>query len=168
MMGDMADSLFCPLRKKWVSALPEEKIRQALVHDMTQRLGFPLGSIVLEKSLSQLPHLQTSTSLPKRRADLIVLAKNLHPQYPFYPLLLVECKAVPLTQKVLRQIVGYNQFVKACFIAAVNQTTAYTGWYDPEQQDYCFQEGLVSYERLILNPFCGNASLEANFFIQSQ
>lgn len=160
MMGEMTDSLFCPLRKKWVSALPEEKIRQALVHDLTQRLGFPLGNIVLEKSLSQLPHLQSCTSLPKRRADLIVLVKNLHPQYPFYPLLLVECKAVPLTQKVLRQIVGYNQFVKACFIAAVNQTTAYLGWYDPEQQDYCFQEGLVSYDRLLVTVHDGLMGLK--------
>lgn len=145
----MPDSLFCPIRKIWVAALPEEKIRQALIQEMIHRLGYPQGSLALEKSLGQLPHLQSSPSLPKRRTDLIVLAKNIHPDHPFYPLLLVECKAVPLTPKVLRQMIGYNQFVRAYFIAAVNQTTAFTGWYVPEHQDYTFQEGLLPYDSLL-------------------
>ena len=145
----MSDSLFCPIRNKWVAALPEEKIRQALIQDMIHRLGFPQGALALEKNLSQLPHLHASHSLPNRRTDLVVLAKNIHPVHPFYPLLLVECKAVPLTDKVLRQMIGYNQFVKAYFIAAVNQTTAFTGWYHPEHQDFIFEEGLFSYAYLI-------------------
>ena len=145
----MSDTLFCPIRNKWVAALPEEKIRQALIQDMIHRLGFPQGSLALEKNLSQLPHLHASPSLPNRRTDLVVLAKNIHPVHPFYPLLLVECKAVPLTDKVLRQMIGYNQFVKAHFIAAVNQTTAFIGWYNPEHQDFIFEEGLFSYAYLI-------------------
>lgn len=145
----MPDTLFCPLRKIWVADLPEEKIRQALVQEMTQRLGFPLGSLALEKSLNQLPHVQDKTSLPKRRADLLVFVKNLHPHHPFYPLLLVECKSTPLNQKVLRQLVGYNQFVKAYFIAAANQTHLYLGWRSPSHQDFCFQEGLPPYSFLI-------------------
>jgi hypothetical protein len=145
----MPDLLFCPLRKLWVSALPEEKIRQALVQEMMQSLGYPRGSLVLEKNLSQLPHLQLNRSLPRRRIDLVVFAKDLHPQHVFYPLLLVECKAVPLTNKVLRQIVGYNKFVGAYFIAAVNQTTTYLGWFNRERQDFCFQEGLLSYDLLL-------------------
>ena len=145
----MTDSIFCPLRKLWVSALPEEKIRQALLSEMTQSLGYPLGNLALEKNLSQLPHLQAKASLPRRRADLIVFAKNLHPQYALYPLLLVECKAVPLTHKTLRQIIGYNQFVGAYFLAAVNQTHTYLGWYDANYQDFIFQEGPLSYELLL-------------------
>ena len=145
----MPDSIFCPLRKIWVAPLPEEKIRQALVQEMTQRLGYPQGNLVLEKNLSQLPHLQFKRSLPRRRADLIVFAKDLHPEHAFYPLLLVECKAVPLTNKVLRQIVGYNQFVGAYFVAAVNQTASYLGWYHPHHQDFCFQEGLLPYDLLL-------------------
>lgn len=145
----MGDSLFCPIRKKWVAALPEEKIRQALIHNMIERLGYPQGSLALEKSLVQLPHLHASPSLPNRRTDLVVLAKNIHPTHPLYPLLLVECKAISLTDKVLRQMIGYNQFVRAFFIAAVNQSTAYIGWYDPEHQDFIFQEGLFSYDCLI-------------------
>lgn len=163
---NMSDFLFCSLRKKWVVALPEEKIRQALVQTLTQELGYPIGSLALEKNLSQLPHLQSKALIPKRRADLLVFAKDLHPDHPFYPLLLVECKAVSLTEKVLRQIVGYNQFVQAYFIAAVNQTHTYLGWYHSQYQDFFFQEGLLSYDQLLskayalknsnLNLFKGN------------
>ena len=145
----MSNSLFCPLRNTWVAALPEEQVRQTLIQLMIQRLGYPLGTIALEKSLNHLPHLQSYPSLPKRRADLIVLAKEIHPQYPLYPLLLVECKAVPLTQATLRQIIGYNQFVKAPFIAAVNQTHTYFGWYHPECRDFLFQDKFFPYETLI-------------------
>lgn len=145
----MSDSLFCPLRKAWVAALPEEKVRQALIQKMTQHLGYPLGSMALEKSLCQLPHLEGKASLPKRRADLLVFSKNLHPRHALYPLLLVECKAVPITPKALRQIVGYNHFVSAYFIALVNQTTTYLGWLHPEQRDFTFQEGLPPYEILL-------------------
>ncbi len=145
----MSHVLFCPLRKIWVAALPEERIRQGLIQEMTQKLGYPLGSLALEKNLNQLPHLKTQVSLPKRRADLIVFAKNLHPQHVFYPLLLIECKAVSLTNKVLRQIIGYNQFVGAHFIAAVNQHHSYLGWYHDDYKDFRFQEGLLSYEILL-------------------
>lgn len=145
----MTEPLFCSLRKLWVAPLPEEKIRQALVQKMIQELGYPQGSVALEKSLHQLPHLQSKAALPNRRADIIVFAKNLHLHHPFYPLLLIECKATPLTHKVLRQIIGYNQFVEAYFIAAVNQTTLQLGWYDRPSHDYCFEEGLPSYDELI-------------------
>lgn len=145
----MSDLLFCPLRKIWIAALPEERVRQALIQEMIQNLGYPLGSLVLEKSLDQLPHLQTQTSLPKRRADLIVFAKNLHPHHVFYPLLLVECKAIALTNKTLRQIVGYNQFIGAYFIAVVNQNHSYLGWYHPDYKDFKFQKGLLSYDVLL-------------------
>ena len=145
----MTDPLFCPIRKKWVAALPEEKIRQALIDEMIHRLNYPTGSLALEKALHQLPHLCDHPSLPKRRSDLIVLTKNIHPHYPFYPLLLVEFKAIPLSQNVLRQIIGYNQFVKAYFIAVVNQTESCTGWYDRRLKDYRFQNEFFSYDRLL-------------------
>ncbi len=155
----MPDSLFCVLRKIWVAALPEEKIRQALIQDMALRLGYPLGNLALEKNLSQLPHLQAKQPLPRRRADLIVFAKNLHPSHSLYPLLLVECKAVALTSKTLRQVIGYNQFVGAYFIAAVNQTQTCLGWYDSQHQDFCFQEGLLPYETLLKKAHHLNKSL---------
>ncbi len=145
----MSDSLFCSLRKVWVAALPEEKVRQTLISKMVVELGYPIGHLVLEKSLHQLPHLQNQGFLPKRRADLIVFAKGLHPQHLLYPLLLVECKAIPLNDKVLRQIVGYNQFVKAYFIAVVNQSQIYLGYYHPSHQNFIFHQNLLPYAALL-------------------
>lgn len=145
----MNDSLFCPIRKIWVAALPEEKVRQALIQRMIHHLGYPCGTLALEKSLDQLPHLQSQRSLPKRRADLIVFAKGIHPQHPLYPLLLIECKAVPIANKTLRQLIGYNQFIGAPFIAAVNQTQTSFGWYQQEKNDFVFKEGFFPYDLLL-------------------
>lgn len=145
--------LFCSIRKKWVNSLPEEKVRQRLIYDMIHRLGYPPGLIVLEKKLSTLPHLSKTPSVPNRRADLIVFAKNLHPADLLSPLLLVECKAIPLTPSVLRQIVGYNQFVGACFIGVVNASQFLLGWFEPSQKEFSFLNELPSYESLLFRAF---------------
>jgi hypothetical protein len=143
------DQLFCPIRKLWVASTPEEMVRQSLVHMMTADLGFPASSLALEKGLSQMPHVDIRNGpIPTRRADIVVFAKDIHPEYLFYPLLLIECKAVPLTEKVIRQVVGYNQFVKARYIAVANQTEIRLGWYQTLQQDYHFIPGLLPFDTL--------------------
>jgi len=131
--------------------LPEEQVRQKLVHKMVQLLGYPLECLSMEASLKSLPHIRKDCRLPARRADLIVFAKNIHPDHSFYPLLLVECKAVPLTKKTMRQLVGYNEYVQAYFIAAVNQTASFTGWYEESCDDYRFQDEIIPYQQLIDN-----------------
>jgi Type I restriction enzyme R protein N terminus (HSDR_N) len=141
--------LFCPLRKKWIVDLPEEKVRQALIHKMVQELGYPPENIVIEKSLSQLPHIPQGIILPRRRTDLLVYAAGIHKDFPLYPLLLLECKSIVLNNKVLRQIIGYNQFIKSYFIAAVNQVDEYFGWFDPSRKDFVFERGLPSYSSLV-------------------
>lgn len=95
---------------------PEEIVRQLLVCDMIGRFGFPRELVAIEKEIATLPHLQGRT-LPKRRLDVICFAKL---KETLYPLLLVECKAVPLSQKTLEQVFGYNYYVEASFIAIAN------------------------------------------------
>lgn len=150
-MLEQDNLLFCPLRRAWVASLPEERVRQTIIQKMTQVLGYPLSTLVIEKNLNQFPHLlaTSKSTLPKRRADLVVLAKNIHSDYSLYPLLLIECKSVPLTNKTLRQVIGYNQFVAAPFIAVVNQNQEYMGWYEPEHQDFVFKETFLPYEVLL-------------------
>lgn len=147
----MTELLYCQIRKTWISSLPEERVRQQLILELTQNLGFPIQNIAIEKKLDQLPHLQFISSLPKRRADLIVFANNLHPHYAFYPLLLVECKSIKLTDKTLRQIVGYNHFVGAPFLAVVNQTDTLFGYYHTQHKDFIFSKKIMPYEYLIKN-----------------
>ncbi|MDP1880937.1 MAG: type I restriction enzyme HsdR N-terminal domain-containing protein [Parachlamydiaceae bacterium] len=142
-------SLFCPIRKIWVADLPEENIRQNLIKKLIDDLGYPQGQIGLEVSLSHLPHLIGMKSIPRRRADLIVFAKDLHPKYALFPLLLIECKSVEINPKVFRQIVGYNQFVGACCIGAVNHSLSLVGWFNSHCNDFSFFSEIPSYEILL-------------------
>ena len=140
--------IHCILRNKWVAELPEEIVRQKLVHHMVHQLGYPKGSLSLETSLHQIPHLNSQAhALPQRRTDLICFAKGIHPQWDLYPLLVIECKAVKLTKKAMTQLVGYNHFLKAYFIALINAEGMRLGWY--EGGEYRFIERLPSYEDLI-------------------
>lgn len=99
---------------------------------MVEVLGFPSETLVIEKNLELLPHVQRGVPAPKRRADLLCFAKGVHPLIDLYPLLLVECKAVPINDRVIAQVVGYNHYVHACFICVANQTEIRTGWKTPQ------------------------------------
>jgi Type I restriction enzyme R protein N terminus (HSDR_N) len=146
---DSSKQLFCALRQLWVTATPEEHVRQALIHDLIHLLGYPASHLVVEAQLSQLPHIQKVVSLPKRRIDLLVFAPHIHPTHALFPLLLVECKAVPLNSRTMRQVWGYNYFVQAPFIAAVNSTKIRLEWQDSSSRTLCFSSQLPSYQDLI-------------------
>lgn len=120
----MLDSqqVFCSVRKTWVAATPEEMVRQQWIQHLTQPLGYPIESLGVEKELRQMPHLALSPmKLPTRRADLIVFGRDL------LPLLLIEFKAVPLTEKAWRQVLGYNFYLGAPFVALANGQEARFG-----------------------------------------
>lgn len=142
--------LICSVRKIQVPSTPEEKVRQALIYLMVNELEYPLQSLAIEKSLSQMPHLAMEKGkIPSRRADILCLATCIHPSFELFPLLLVECKAVPITQKTLRQVVGYNYYLQAYFIAVANEREIQTGWYDSTQKDYSFINRLPKYSELL-------------------
>lgn len=143
--------IYCPIRKEWVAALPEEHVRQRMLLHMINDCGFPLSLIAVETSLKQLPHLAATDlhQIPNRRADIICFAKQQNSVGGLYPLLTVECKAVKLTPKVINQVVGYNYFVKASFVVIVNQTEIRTGWYDKSHETYTFVNYLPSYRDLM-------------------
>lgn len=116
-------------------------MRQALLKFMIES-GYPRGLIGVELSLSALPHLiESQSKLPKRRADIIVFSPNTH-----LPLLLVECKAVPLNDAAIRQVVGYNLFVKAPYIVLANESEVKTGTYNGAT--WVFSPGLPSFKSL--------------------
>jgi len=150
MAGKKTGQIYCQIRKEWVAATPEEDVRQRLIQSMMQQLGYPPSSIVLEKGLRQLPHLTLQPQrLPDRRADIICFAKGIHPCHALYPLLLIECKAVKLSDRVINQVTGYNHFLQAYFIAVANQDMVRTGWYDPGAKQYNFVDRLPSYAELL-------------------
>jgi hypothetical protein len=149
-MNSRADHIFCCIRRRWVLPLPEEVVRQCCLKKMIEDLGYPSGGFALEQSLRQMPHLAlSSVKFPSRRADIVFFTKDIHVQHEFYPLLLIECKAVPLTEKVIRQVVGYNFYVQAPFVALVNMTESYTGHYDQGKGAFQFEPGLLSFRQLL-------------------
>ena len=144
--------IYDPFRKKWVVATPEEKVRQNLLHKMTVELSYPRELISIEKALSEMPHISASTasSCPDRRVDLVCFAKGIHPEYPLYPLLLIECKeCASLVEVARQQVIGYNYFIKACFVAVAYPTGCQWGYYDSRIQTYAFSDQMPSYHELM-------------------
>lgn len=138
--------IYCQIREQWVAAQPEERVRQQLLSLMIQELGYPKSLIAVERGLAQMPHLQGKPGhLPDRRADILCFAKGEH---GLVPVLLVECKAIPLTNKVINQVVGYNAHVQARYVAIANQTEVRTGWYDPAAKAYAFVPRIPAFSEL--------------------
>jgi hypothetical protein len=142
--------LYDPIRKTWVEETLEEKVRQDLIKKMIGSLGFPKSLIAVEKELDQLPHLKGKIgSAEKRRIDLLCFGKEIHPHYPLYPLLMVECKAHAQLSEATRQIIGYNYHVNAYFLCVANEETIQTFWFDEKTKDYIFVPYLLSYQQMI-------------------
>jgi len=118
--------VYDPIRKKWMIASPEEKVRQKILDLLINQLGYPSHGIAIEKNLSELPHLQEK-KVPIRRLDILCYEGK-----TFAPLLLIECKAIPLQEKMLTQIMGYNAFIKAPLICLANEQTFLLGWENPK------------------------------------
>ena len=113
--------VFDEVRNSWVAATPEEIVRQLWVKKMTEELGYPQEFMAIEKELKSLPHLAAHlATVPDRRIDIICFGKEVHPNYPLFPVLLVECKAEPLSHRALEQAIGYNAYVQASYVALVN------------------------------------------------
>lgn len=94
---------------------PEEIIRQRCISYMIQK-GYPKHFIAIEKSLTSFPHLK-GMLVPNRKIDIICFASIA--QCGFSPLILLECKANKLCKRAFHQILGYNYYVQANFIAVV-------------------------------------------------
>ena len=141
------EQCLCHIRRTWVAATPEEQVRQQLLRWMMESLGYPRGHLAVEQSLKDLPHLANSPlNIPMRRADILCYAKA--SSSSLQPLLLVECKAIPITDAVIRQVVGYNQFVQAPYIVLANAQEVRTGRWNDTISQYEFLAGLPKYQTI--------------------
>lgn len=140
-----SENIYDPIRKKWVSATPEEQIRQHLIRHMVEILGYPPLWLAIEKELSHFVSnlSQSVRDLAKRRADILVLAPG-----ALSPLLLIECKAVALNQTFIQQVLGYNDLIQAPFVSLANGNEVMTGHFDAEKGRYCFEKGLPAFADL--------------------
>ena len=107
------EQIYCLCRKRWVRLTPEEWVRQQLLHQLVNQLGYPASHIAVEVSLP-IPAAQEAKK--KHRADILIYDAHLQ------PLVLVECKAetVSITQKTLDQALTYNRKLNVPFLILYN------------------------------------------------
>ena len=105
-------SLFDPVRKKYVVATPEEKVRQAIIQYLIHEKKFPKSLLGVEVSLL--------VNRLKKRCDIVIYKGN-------HPLMLVECKApsVKMEQSVFDQIARYNLALAVPYLLITNGMQAY-------------------------------------------
>lgn len=108
-------------------ATPEERVRQGVLRHMLDDLGYPAELIAVERALGELAC--GRQSVPQRRIDLVAFERV---GGELRPLLLVECKAVRLSDAALHQVLGYNHFLGAKCVALVNGTQIRLPWGEKE------------------------------------
>lgn len=138
------EDLFDPIRKKYVRATSEEKIRQELIFHMIYDLKFPENYLCVEKDLRKISFLEKK-DFPKRRADIICFFKK---EERLKPLLLIECKGDRISKNAIEQLIGYNHFVKAYFFCLAGKKEIKTFWYDRQKKEYKHVSFLPTYEQL--------------------
>lgn len=108
--------LYCRLRKTYVAHTPEEAVRQSFIAYLLDEKKMPENWLAIEVSLHSF--VAPPVKPPQRRIDLLLFDGS---GQGLRPLLLVECKAVPLNAAAERQLLSYNLFVKAPFVCLVNE-----------------------------------------------
>ena len=100
--------VFDSVRRKWVRLTPEEWVRQNVLEWMTGIKAYPASLIAVEKEVRLGPL--------TKKFDILVY-DNSH-----NPWLMVECKSmdVPVTEKVLMQVLRYRMSVPAGVLVVTN------------------------------------------------
>lgn len=133
------------IRKLWVSATPEEKVRQMLIKKMITTLSYPRELLSIERSLADLSGITAHKKIPNRRVDITIFAKK---STTLYPILVIECKeSKGLVEEAVSQVQGYNYFIKAPFVAVAYPEGEIFGYLTKE--GFSTLPYLPSYEDLI-------------------
>ena len=100
--------IFDVVRKKYVQNLPEEWVRQNMVHYLNKKKGFPISLMSIE-SINKLTDIN-------HRCDIICNDNNGN------PLILVECKSQKtiINDKTFNQILNYQKKVQAKYMLITN------------------------------------------------
>ena len=127
--------LWDPLRKKNVTATPEEQVRQWFIIQLRDRFGVPAHLMMSEVGFrfGDKPY----------RADILVYDRNAA------PLAVVECKRpdVPIDGKVIEQAMRYNSVLGVRFLVLTNGNLTYL--YKLESGDFVPCDSFPSYEEMI-------------------
>ena len=124
-----------PLRKKEVTATPEEQVRQWFIMQLRDTFGVPEHMMMSEVGFKfgRKPY----------RADIVVYGRDAA------PLAVVECKRpeVALTPAVLEQAMRYNSVLGVRFLVVTNGKKTYL--YRLEGETFVPCETFPSYEEML-------------------
>lgn len=115
--------IYCPFRRKWVAATPEEQVRQTFLHALVEQLLYPQSLIGVEVPI------EVGVGVSKR-CDAVVYTPSLQ------PLMLLEFKApeVAITQTTLDQAAVYNTTVHAPYLILANGKQTVVAHVDDNKQ----------------------------------
>ncbi len=125
-MNTTNEKLFDPIRKKWLVATPEERVRQVVLSWMLENLPYSKSRYRTEFSLE--------VNGLRKRCDILVFDDGVKPFF------LVECKApaIPINDEVLYQALRYNYTLQVNYIMITNGLDTFlfqldytTGSYNP-------------------------------------
>lgn len=129
-------TIYDDLRRKAVRLTPEEWVRQHFVHYLLEHLGYPAALMQNEVAL----RLGQTT----KRCDTVLYDRQLRPQ------MILEYKAphIPLTEKVLQQILRYNLVLRVPYLVLSNGLVHYAYRIDYETMSYEALDALPPYAEL--------------------
>ncbi len=107
------NEVFDIVRKKWLILTPEEWVRQNILQYLLVIKRYPASLIAVEKEIN-LGEL-------KKRCDVVVYNRDL------LPWMIIECKEmnVPLSHKVIEQILRYHITLSATYLIITNGSYTY-------------------------------------------
>ena len=129
------EQIWDPLRKKMVTATPEERVRQWFIMQLRDAFGVPEHMMRSEVGFRY--------GRKPWRADIVVYDRQ------GAPLLVVECKRpdVALDGKVLRQAMRYNSVLDVGFLVVTNGNLTYL--YRLEGGEFVPCDRIPAYEEMI-------------------
>lgn len=133
------DTIFDPVRKKWVALTPEEWVRQNFITYLTKFKEYPKSLIKIEASI---------TAFNKsRRCDAIIYTREIT------PLVIVEFKApdIAINDRTFKQIAFYNSSLKVPFLILSNGIDHYFCEVNPSDADFKFWDHIPLYQELLLH-----------------
>jgi type I site-specific restriction endonuclease len=133
------NSIFDPMRKKWVALTPEEWVRQNFLAYLVQKKNYPKSLLKIE---------QTIKAFEKtRRCDAVIYTNEIK------PLAILECKKtdVKINKKTFEQIALYNTALNAPYLIITNGLDHYCCKIEAQTNTFFFLDHIPDYEELIID-----------------
>jgi hypothetical protein len=131
-----SNTIFDPIRKKWVALTPEEWVRQNFLSYLMFEKKYPKSLIHTEETIQSFNK--------TKRCDAVIYSREIK------PLLIVECKApnIQINNKTFRQIAVYNASVKAPFLIVTNGLEHYCCQINFKNNSFSFLDEIPDYSKL--------------------